>query len=67
MSTADVLGFIGLILVLAFVVWAMTWPDYQDSDEQAEDFATPADREAAEEQVEQHIHQFHERRIPAPH
>ncbi len=67
MSPADGLGLAGVALLVAFVVWAMTWPDYQDDQEEAEDFASAADREAAEAQVEQHIHEFHERRIPAPH
>jgi len=67
MSAADGLGLVGVVLLVAFIVWAMTWPDYQDDQEDAEDFASAADREAAEVQVEQHIHEFHARRIPAHH
>jgi hypothetical protein len=50
LSAADVAGLVGLVCFCGLLVAALPWPHYRDP----EDFAHPADRRAAVEQLRQH-------------
>lgn len=56
----DLLGLIGLVLVIAFAIAGLSWPEYTERD-----FISRADRTDAERQLDQHHRDDEQRRIAA--